>query len=59
MVLQHGKTPTNKDLNGNPLKPVLTAIKQGGAATTRPEPHETHSASRRGRKGQSATMSPT
>ena len=34
MVFQHGKTPTNKDLNGNPLKPVLTAIKQGGAATT-------------------------
>ena len=34
MVLQHGKTPTNKDLDGNPLKPVLTAIKQGGAATT-------------------------
>jgi hypothetical protein len=34
MVLQHGKTPTNKDLDGNPLKPVLTAIKQGGVATT-------------------------
>jgi len=34
MVFQHGKTPTNKDLNGNPLKPMLTAIKQGGAATT-------------------------
>jgi hypothetical protein len=32
MVLQHGKTPTNKDLNGNPLAPILTAIKQGGAA---------------------------
>ncbi|MEO7910713.1 MAG: hypothetical protein ABIV47_13790 [Roseiflexaceae bacterium] len=33
-VLQHGKTPTNKDLNGNPLTPVLKATKQGGAATT-------------------------
>jgi len=30
-VLQHGKTPTNKDLNGNPLKPLVTAIKQGSA----------------------------
>jgi hypothetical protein len=34
MVRQHGKTPTNRDLDGNPLKPVLTAIKQAGAATT-------------------------
>src|SRR5215213_7412764 len=32
MVLQHGKTPTNKDLDGNPLRPMLTANKQGGAA---------------------------
>ena len=32
MVRQHGVTPTNKDLNGNPLRPVLTAIKHGGAA---------------------------
>jgi hypothetical protein len=31
-VLQHGKTPTNKDLDGDPLKPLLTASKQGGAA---------------------------
>jgi hypothetical protein len=36
-VLQHGKTPTNKDLNGDPLKPVLTAFKQGGAASTSPK----------------------
>ena len=41
MVLQHGKTPTNKDLDGNPLKPVLTAIKQGGAATTQAKGAET------------------
>ena len=41
MVLQHGKTPTNKDLDGNPLKPVLTAIKQGGAATTQAKAAET------------------
>ena len=34
MVLQHGKTPTNKDLNGNPLTPTLTASKQGDAAAT-------------------------
>lgn len=31
-VLQHGKTPTNMDLNGNPLKPILTAVKQGDTA---------------------------
>jgi hypothetical protein len=30
MVLQHGKTPTNMDLNGRPLQPIVTAIKQGG-----------------------------
>jgi len=41
MVLQHGKTPTNRDLDGNPLKPVLTAIKQGGAATTQAKAAET------------------
>jgi len=41
IVRQHGKTPTNKDLNGNPLKPVLTAIKQGGAATTQAKGAET------------------
>lgn len=35
-VLQHGKTPTNKNLNGDPLKPVLTASRQGGAAGTAP-----------------------
>src|SRR4051794_35981568 len=34
MVLQHGKTPTNKDLNGNPLTPMLTASKQGDATAT-------------------------
>jgi hypothetical protein len=34
MVRQHGKTPTNLELNGNPLKPVLTASKQGDAAET-------------------------
>jgi len=36
MVLQHGKTPTNKDLNGKLLTPVLTASKQG-VATIRAE----------------------
>src|SRR4051794_26992403 len=34
MVLQHGKTPTNTDLNGNPLTPLLTATKQGDPAVT-------------------------
>jgi len=33
-VLQHGKTPTNLDLNGKPLKPVITAVKQGDKAAT-------------------------
>jgi hypothetical protein len=33
VVRQHGKTPTNSDLNGKPLKPVLTARKP--AATSR------------------------
>jgi hypothetical protein len=32
MVRQHGETPTNKDLNGKPLKPVLTAHKQAAAS---------------------------
>jgi hypothetical protein len=41
MVRQHGKTPTNKDLDGNPLKPVLTAIKQGALATTKAKGAET------------------
>jgi hypothetical protein len=41
MVLQHGKTPTNKDLNGDPLTPLLTAVKQGGAATTQAKGAET------------------
>lgn len=41
MVLQHGKTPTNKDLDGNPLTPVLKAIKQGGATTTPAKAAET------------------
>jgi hypothetical protein len=41
MVRQHGKTPTNKDLDGKPLKPVLSAIKQGGAATTQAKAAET------------------
>jgi hypothetical protein len=40
-VLQHGKTPTNKDLNGNPLVPVLKATKQAGAATTSAKAAET------------------
>src|SRR5262245_54546848 len=41
MVRQHGKTPTNNDLNGNPLKPMLTATKQGAAAETiRAEAHQ-------------------
>src|SRR5687768_3280041 len=40
-VLQHGKTPTNKDLNGDPLTPLLTAVKQGGAATTQAKAAET------------------
>jgi hypothetical protein len=34
-VRQHGKTPTNLDLDGKPLKPVLTAIKQAGAGSTK------------------------
>jgi hypothetical protein len=34
MVRQHGKTPTNQDLNGKPLAPVLTAAKQGAPAET-------------------------
>ena len=34
MVLQHGKTPTNTDLNGKPLTPLLTASKQGDATAT-------------------------
>jgi hypothetical protein len=33
VVRQHGKTPTNIDLNGKPLKPVLTAHKQGTASS--------------------------
>jgi hypothetical protein len=33
MVLQHGKTPTNKDLDGNPLKPVLTGRRQATAVS--------------------------
>ncbi len=41
MVLQHGKTPTNRDLDGNPLTPVLKAIKQAGAATTPAKATET------------------
>jgi hypothetical protein len=35
VVRQHGKTPTNQDLDGKPLKPVLTARKQGTAASSR------------------------
>ena len=34
VVRQHGKTPTNQDLNGKPLKPVLTGHKQSGTATS-------------------------
>jgi hypothetical protein len=34
MVRQHGRTPTNIDLNGKPLKPVLTARKQGAATSS-------------------------
>jgi hypothetical protein len=41
IVRQHGRTPTNKDLDGNPLKPVLTAIKQGDPATTQAKGAET------------------
>src|SRR4051812_45558691 len=41
MWRQHGKTPRRKDLDGNPLKPVLSAIKQGGAATTQAKAAET------------------
>src|SRR5215216_2076328 len=33
MVRQHGKTPTNTDLDGNQLKPVLTAHRQATAAS--------------------------
>jgi hypothetical protein len=32
MVRQHGKTPTNLNLNGEPLAPVLTAQKQDAGA---------------------------
>jgi hypothetical protein len=35
VVRQHGKTPTNQDLNGKPLKPVLTAHKQATATSSR------------------------
>jgi hypothetical protein len=35
MVRQHGRTPTNTDLNGKPLQPVLTARKQGPATSQR------------------------
>jgi len=35
VVRQHGKTPTNQDLDGKPLKPVLTARKQGTATSSR------------------------
>jgi hypothetical protein len=35
VVRQHGVTPTNQDLNGAPLKPVLTARKQGAATSSR------------------------
>ena len=41
IVRQHGKTPTNKDLNGNPLRPVLTAIKQSDLATAQAKGAET------------------
>jgi hypothetical protein len=41
IVRQHGKTPTNKGLDGNPLKPVLTAIKQGGAASAQSDADQT------------------
>jgi hypothetical protein len=34
VVRQHGKTPTNQDLDGKPLKPVVIAIKQGGATSS-------------------------
>ena len=47
MVLQHGKTPTNRDLDGNPLTPVLKAIKQSGAATTPAKAAETISVAAR------------
>jgi hypothetical protein len=46
-VLQHGKTPTNKNLDGDPLKPVLTAFKQGGVASTSPKADGTVSAEAR------------
>jgi hypothetical protein len=32
VVRQHGKTPTNTDLNGKPLKPVLSARKSAAAS---------------------------
>jgi hypothetical protein len=35
VVRQHGITPTNQDLDGKPLKPVLTARKQGAATSSR------------------------
>jgi len=34
VVRQHGRTPTNIDLNGKPLKPVLTARKQVATTTS-------------------------
>ena len=33
VVRQHGKTPTNLDLNGKPLKPMVIAQKQGDSQT--------------------------
>src|ERR687888_351278 len=33
MVRQHGKTPTNQDLDGKPLKPVITARKSGATSS--------------------------
>jgi hypothetical protein len=31
VIRQHGKTPTNKDLDGRPMKPILTAHRQTSA----------------------------
>jgi hypothetical protein len=33
VVRQHGKTPTNSDLNGKPLKPVLSGHKSAGTSS--------------------------
>jgi hypothetical protein len=40
VVRQHGRTPTNIDLNGRPLVPIVRATLQGEANTLRFEAHQ-------------------